>query len=222
METTGTILKKTVGILALLAVIPVSGWAFWGPPEGGRFQGPPQEAIDACAGKKTGDAVRFITPRGDNVSAVCRDFDGRLAAAPEMGAAWAGRGNRGGGRGMGPGRHFARMAGELGLTAEQKGQIRTILDAEREKNEPLRKQLAENRDRLRKIAEKEPFDESGVRKLAADLEKTRVELVVSRTRAMNRVHALLTPEQREKARTLRPFGGIGPFGEGRRGGPRGW
>jgi protein CpxP len=114
------------------------------------------------------------------------------------------------------------MARDLDLTAEQKAQIRTILDAEREKSAPLRKQLADNREQLRKIAGKEPFDEAAVRNLAADQEKTRVELVVSRTRAMNRVHALLTPEQREKARTLGPFGECGgPCGERRRGCPKG-
>jgi Spy/CpxP family protein refolding chaperone len=206
MEAMGTTFRKTVGILAVLAVIPASGWAFGGPAGGGRIHGPPQEAIDACAGKKPGDAVRFITPCGDNVAAVCTEKGGRLAAAPERGAGWAGRGHRGKGKGMGPGRHFARMARDLDLTAEQKGQIKTILDAEREKNAPIRKRIADNRNELRKLAEKEPFDEAAVRRLAAEQEKTRTELAVARARAMNRVHALLTPEQREKARTLRTFG----------------
>jgi len=219
MEAMGTTFRKTVGILAVLAVIPVSGWAFGGPEGGRRIHGPPQEAIDACAGKKPGDAVRLITPCGDNVAAVCTEKGGRLAAAPERGAGWAGREHRG--KGMGPGRHFARMARDLDLTAEQKGQIKTILDAEREKSAPIRKQIADNRDKLRNLAEKEPFDEAAVRRLAAEQEKTRTELAVARARAMNRVHALLTPEQREKARKLRPFREGGPSGGGRRGYPKG-
>jgi protein CpxP len=158
METMGATFRKAVGILALLAVIPASGWAF---------------------------------------------------------------GGRGGDRGTGPGRHFARMARDLDLTADQKAQIKTILDAEREKSAPLRKQLADNREQLRKLAEKDPFDEAAVRKLAADQEKSHIEMVVSRTRTMNRVHALLTPEQQEKARKLRPFREGGPSGGGRRGYPKG-
>lgn len=219
MGTMGATFRKAVGILALLAGIPASGWAFGGPAGGGRLHGPPQEAIDACAGKKPGDAVRLITPCGDNVAAVCTEKGSRLAAAPERGAGWAGREHRG--KGMGPGRHFARMARDLDLTAEQKGQIKTILDAEREKSAPLRKQLADNREQLRKLAEKDPFDEAAVRKLAADQEKSHIEMIVSRTRTMNRVHALLTPEQQEKARKLRPFREGGPSGGGRRGYPKG-
>jgi len=168
--------------------------------------GPPQEAIDACAGKKAGDLVQYTTPHGDNVSAFCAQTPAGLAAPP-------GRAFRG--RGMGPGPHFERMAWALDLTADQKSQVRAILDAEREKSAPLRRQLMENRAKLRDLAQAVPYDEAAVRKLAASQEQARVELVVSRTRAMNRVFALLTPEQREKAKAF------GPFHEGGRGrGPR--
>jgi protein CpxP len=195
MRTIGTTVRNTVGALALLTMIPVSGWAFGGPGGpggGGGFQGPPKEAFDACAGKKAGEAVRFITPRGDNVAAVCREFDGKLAAQPEWG-----RGPGRGGRGKGMG-----MAKELNLTADQKTKIQGILDAERESSAALRKQLHDNRDQLRKIAEKTPFDEAAVRNLAYAQEKTHVDLIVSKARAMNGVHALLTPEQKEKAEKM--------------------
>jgi len=206
METIGTTARRALGVLALATMIPVSGWAFGGPGMGGRFQGPPQEAFDACAGKKAGDTVQFTTPCGDNVAAVCRDEGGKLAAAPTGGRGWHGKG-----MGMGHGGHSGRMARDLDLTAEQEKQIRGILDAEREKNAPLHKQMRENREQLRKIIEKTPFDEAAVRKLAAEKEKTHVELVVSRARAMNKVYTLLTPEQKEKAGKAGPFGrGFGP------------
>jgi Spy/CpxP family protein refolding chaperone len=198
---------KALGVLTLLATIPAFAWGFGGPWGGGRM-GPPQEAIDACAGKKAGDAVAFKTPSGDNVTAVCRETRGGLAAIP-------GRGPGAERMGMGPGRHFERMAKDLDLTAEQKGQIRTILDAEREKTSPLRQQLAEYRDKMRQLVQTEPYNEAAVRSLAASQEKTRVELVVSRTRAMNRVYTLLTPEQKEKAKQFRPFD-EGPRGRGPR------
>jgi Spy/CpxP family protein refolding chaperone len=214
VETRRATVRKALGILAVMALIPVSVWAFGGPWGGGGM-GPPKEAIDACAGKKAGDAVRFTAPCGDNVSAVCRELGDRLVAAPERGPGFTGRGRRGEGMGMGTGRHFERMARALDLTAEQKTQIRTVLDAEREKTAPLRQQLAETRDRMRRLVETVPYDEAAVRNLASSQEKTRVELIVSRTHALNRVYALLTPEQQEKARQFRPFG------EGRPGrGPR--
>jgi protein CpxP len=190
---------KALGGLALLAMIPVSVWAFGGPWGGGRM-GPPQEAIDACAGKTAGDAVQFMTPRGDNVTAVCREIRGGLAAVPGRGP-----GAERMGRGMGPGRHFERMAEALGLTTEQKGQIQTIFAAEREKTAPLRQQLGETREKLRQLVQTVPYDEAAVRSLATSQEKTRVELVVSRMRAMNRAYALLTPKQQEKAKQFRPF-----------------
>ncbi|MBP2676820.1 MAG: hypothetical protein H6Q84_3660 [Deltaproteobacteria bacterium] len=219
MRTIGTTVRNTVGALALLTMIPVSGWAAGGPGGpggGGGFQGPPKEAFDACAGKKAGEAVRFTTPRGDNVAAVCREFDGKLAAQPEWGR---GHGRGGRGKGMGLGQGDCRMAKELNLTAEQKTKIQGILDAELENSAALRKQLHDNRDQLRKVAEKTPFDEAAVRKLASAQEKTHVDLIVARARTMNGVHALLTPEQKEKAEKM-GFCGMGPgMGHGRGRGP---
>ena len=115
------------------------------------------------------------------------------------------------GMGMGPGQHFGRMARDLDLTAEQQGQIRTLLDAEWTKNAPLRQKMLDSREQLHRIAEKTPFDEAVVRKLASEQEKTHVDLIVSRTRTMNKVYALLTPEQREKAEKTGFYGkGPGP------------
>lgn len=44
-----------------------------GPGQGqGGHRGPPQEALDACKGKKDGDQAQVRTPRGDTVSGMCR------------------------------------------------------------------------------------------------------------------------------------------------------
>lgn len=43
-----------------------------GPPQDGqRPPGPPREAIEACAGKKAGDAVTIKTPDGQTKKATC-------------------------------------------------------------------------------------------------------------------------------------------------------
>jgi len=127
---------------------------------------------------------------------------GGLVAVPEGG--FPGRH-----RGMGPGKRIDRIAEKLNLTEAQKEQVKAILASEREKAEPLRQQLAENRKNLRKAIEAQPFDEATVRTLAAKQNETRVELVVSRARARSQIYALLSPEQRESASRL------GPMGEGR-------
>jgi len=43
---------------------------------------PPPEAFAACVGKTEGAAISFTT-RNETLSAVCRMFDGKLAAAPD-------------------------------------------------------------------------------------------------------------------------------------------
>jgi hypothetical protein len=40
--------------------------------QGGGHHGPPQEALDACKGKKDGDRGQMRTPRGDTMNGVCR------------------------------------------------------------------------------------------------------------------------------------------------------
>ena len=202
MHAMGETIRKTALIMALAAMVPASGFAFGGHWDGKKPKGPPQEAIDACKDLAKGDLVQFTTPRGDTVSGICRDTRGVLVAVPEGG--FPGRH-----RGMGPGNRIDRMAKKLNLTEAQKEQVKAILASEREKTEPLRQQLAETRENLRKAIYAQPFDEATVRTLAAKQNETRVELVVSRARARSQIYALLSPEQRESA------GKPGPMGEGR-------
>ena len=202
MITMGATIRKTALIMAIAAMFPAAVFAFGGNWDGEKPKGPPQEAIDACTDMGKGDLVQFTTPRGDTVSGICRDMRGGLVAVPEGG--FPGRH-----RGMGPGKRIDRMAKKLNLTEAQKEQVKAILASEREKAEPLRQQLAENRKNLRKVIEAQPFDEATVRTLAAKQNDARVELVVSRARARSQIYALLSPEQRESARKL------GPTGEGR-------
>jgi len=77
--------KRTVAILALLVMIPTFAWAIEVLRDSRFRQGPPQEAVDACSGKREGEEVRFKTSFGDNVSGVCREIRGKLIAMPEGG-----------------------------------------------------------------------------------------------------------------------------------------
>ncbi|MGZ8449674.1 MAG: Spy/CpxP family protein refolding chaperone [Candidatus Deferrimicrobiaceae bacterium] len=199
MKTMGANVMKTLGILAILAMIPAYGYAFGGHGGGRHRQGPPQEAIDACAGLHEGDAVQFTTPRGDAVSGTCRQIRGQMVAVPEGGPP-------GGRMGKGSGRHFARLAGALDLTDAQKEQVKAILETEKEKVAPLRQTLGETREKIRRAAEATPFDEAAVRSLAASQNETRTEMIVSRARVQSKIFALLSPEQRERAKKFRPWG----------------
>jgi Spy/CpxP family protein refolding chaperone len=183
----------------MVAMIPASGFAFGSSRDGGKRMGPPQEAIDACAGKTAGDTVEFTTPGGAAGTGTCREIRDKLVVVPE---GWF-PGRHGG---TGPGKHFARMAKKLDLTEDQQKQIRAILESERQKAAPLRQQLAENREQVRKAIEAQRFDESAVRALAAGQTAARVELIVSRARAKSQIFALLTPEQRELAGKFRAQG----------------
>jgi hypothetical protein len=51
-----------------------------GEAGGGGRGGPPPEALEACKGKKEGDAVQVKTPRGDKMSATCQ-----MVAVPARG-----------------------------------------------------------------------------------------------------------------------------------------
>ncbi len=50
---------------------------------GSKRVGPPPEAYNACEGKKVGDASQFVNPRGETVSGICKERDGKLILRPD-------------------------------------------------------------------------------------------------------------------------------------------
>jgi len=108
------------------------------------------------------------------------------------------------GREMGPGNFEGRMAKVLKLTDVQQTQIKALLDAEREQVMPLIDKMQESRKLLMQAAEATNFDEAAVRAIAVDQAKIETELTVSRIRVHSRINALLTQDQRELAKNLRP------------------
>ena len=100
-------------------------------------------------------------------------------------------------------KRFDRMVKELKLSAAQKEQVGAIMKAEQEQAEPLRRKMAAGRKQIQAAVDMATYDESAVRAIAAEQASIRTELLVSRTRALNQVNALLTPEQRAQAQRLR-------------------
>ena len=76
------IIKIATGI-ALLALLLCTGCAKDEEHSDNRHQGPPPEAFQACSDKQVGDTVEFKGRRGENLSAVCREMNGKLVAVPE-------------------------------------------------------------------------------------------------------------------------------------------
>ena len=100
-----------------------------------------------------------------------------------------------------------RMAEKLGLSDAQKEQVSAILKAEKEKTDPLRQQLFENRKQIMEAAVSGKFDEAAVRAIAEKQAPIITELMVSHARAKSEIYALLTPEQRTRAQKLGPMTG---------------
>ena len=126
------------------------------------------------------------------------------------GAALAGHGPGGEFGGPTPGMEMGsdsfegRMAKALKLTDVQQSQIKTLLDAERERVKPFIVKMQESRKLLVQAAEATTFDEAAVRAIAVDQAATETELIVSRTKVQNQIYALLSTEQRELLKNLRP------------------
>jgi len=128
---------------------------------------------------------------------------GAMGYGPGMGHRGNGMGP--GGYGMGYGRHgfdsearIDRMAAMLDLTKEQREKVRAIVDKSTPKTRELRDKLADNRTQLRTLVQQDKAKDADVRKLADEQGKLVAEMIVQRTKVKNEIHAVLTPEQREK------------------------
>lgn len=102
------------------------------------------------------------------------------------------------------------MARFLGLSEEQKAQVRTVMEGQRAKHEALREKLEENRGRLQQALESASPDPLSVGELAIESHRLREEGKALREAQDKAVRALLTPEQQAKfdaMKALRDEGG---------------
>jgi periplasmic protein CpxP/Spy len=99
------------------------------------------------------------------------------------------------------GKMLQRMTEQLNLTDAQQGQIKTILQTEKAKIQPLRQQLHQNR-MAQTGAVTGTFDETQVRSFASKQAQIMTDLTVERERTKSQIYAVLTPDQRQKAQTL--------------------
>jgi protein CpxP len=115
------------------------------------------------------------------------------------------------GRRPGPGRMHRGFGGgfdglplrDLDLTEAQQQEIRAIHEQNREAGRAVGEKLMTARRALQDAAMAESIDESAIRAAAGALANAEAEAAVSRARVHAQVWKLLTPEQQEKAKTMR-------------------
>ena len=127
------------------------------------------------------------------------------------GNAWADRGGDRGGRcgcserdggWKGHGHPGYRLAKALGLSEEQKEQIKAIFRKHRDETAPLRKEMMSGRRELRNLIRADKPDEAAIREQVKKIAATGGDLAVRRAKMAQEVRAVLTPEQIEKFRAL--------------------
>ena len=134
-----------------------------------------------------------------------------VGGAVVSGNAWADRGGDRGGRcgseercggWKGHGHPGHRMAKALGLSDEQKTQVKAIFRKHRDGTASLRKEMTSGRRELRKLVRSDKPDEAAIREQVKKIAATGGNLAVDRAKMFQEVRAVLTPEQIAKFRAL--------------------
>jgi len=106
----------------------------------------------------------------------------------------------------GRGEHMARA---LGLSEDQRTKVRQIMEDTRRKNWDALGQIQTERFKLREMVRGDKVDPSAAVEQKRKVDDLKRQVMKARLEARNQVLALLTPEQREKARSLHNRHGAG-------------
>jgi protein CpxP len=108
---------------------------------------------------------------------------------------------------------FARMGGplgpmrmlasKLGITDDQKQQIKTVMQSHRDEWKALADRAATAHKALHDAVTAETIDENAIRQHSAEVAAVQADMAVARAHAHAEIFKLLTPEQQNKARELR-------------------
>jgi len=96
------------------------------------------------------------------------------------------------------GLHYKKIASALGLSAQQKHDIKEILKKNRPQTQPLMKQLITERRALRSLIQNETIDEPAIRAQSAKVAAIESDMAVERARVTQEIRTVLTPEQVQK------------------------
>jgi Spy/CpxP family protein refolding chaperone len=105
-----------------------------------------------------------------------------------------------------------RMANVLNLSADQRAQAQQILAGARQEAAPLRQQMQQNRKALADAIKS--GNDAQIDQITRAEAPVKAQLVAIHARAMGKIYATLTPEQKAKADHMRRF--VGHAAGGRR------
>jgi Spy/CpxP family protein refolding chaperone len=135
-----------------------------------------------------------------------------LVAAGGVAAALAGAGAWSYAQGAGGGVHgpcgafgslaFHHAMGELGLSAEQKTQVKGILRSHRQELQEIGDRLRDIHQSVRQAANQDVIDEAAIREQVREATLPLGDLALLHARVHHEIFAVLTPEQRQKAEEL--------------------
>ncbi len=95
-----------------------------------------------------------------------------------------------------------RISKELGLSEEQKTQSKAILEAAKERVKPLLERMRQNHEIAKDLGTDGNFDEAQVNQIANQQSETMKQLFIEKEKTKAQLFAILTPEQREKAKQM--------------------
>ena len=93
---------------------------------------------------------------------------------------------------------IAEKLAKLGVTAEQKAQVKDILHKHQPTAQPMIKQFVAERRALRDTIHAPSVDESAIRTQAEKVAKVGANLAVERAQVVHKIRSVLTPEQLQK------------------------
>jgi len=100
------------------------------------------------------------------------------------------------------GHQIAFYAKTLGISDEQKAQMKAVMQKERATMKPLMRQVHQMDQQLQQYAEG-AYDAAKVQSLVAQQAQTLVQLKVEETRIHNELYQLLTPDQQAKLKEMK-------------------
>ncbi len=92
---------------------------------------------------------------------------------------------------------------ELNLTEEQRGQLKSVMDSHKDEFKAIGKRMMAAREALGDLVTSDAADETAIRDQAAAIAVVEGDAALLRAKVHTEVFALLTPDQREKAKAMR-------------------
>ena len=145
----------------------------------------------------------------------------RAQGGPQAGAGGPGLGRRGGPMRGGPGGPAGAIdlpLGQLNLTAQQRDQVKSVIDSHQDEIKALADREMAAREALQKTIVADTVDDNAIRQKAADVAAVEADTAVMRAHVRAEVWQLLTPDQQTQAKTIEAQGpppGRGGRGRGR-------